>query len=829
MTDDKKPDPKSDDAEPKVESKTKKKLAPAMPKGRQPDAWDLIGAWIAKHGALPGLLAITVAVFCFHYHVFTGESAGDDLSFHFAESARLADCIRHLDFDWWNPSANGGYASAYYYQVIPQLASALPAAIFGHHLFFFQLSIVLPIVLAPAAAYRGMRLMGASPWQATAAAFCVGFMNGESRWGSGNAGTFNVGLYTQTWALCFFPLALGHGVRWITEKKSLAPAIAWGGLVFLCHPFAGISLGFSLVLGFLARFAVTWRLWLSPTMLGVLALYLGGLPLAAVLVLAVIPNAPVLDSAPALAVAGVVLLAIGGVLVWRYRGREASWNHPSVQRLLGELHRLAILGGALVVTTGAILLPLVVDSEGFGGFPHRVADEIGPGFGGLSQWYIHGKIFDFVPKDMGARIPLITFALPIMIAFTMWKRVSLTRWLWTPGLVFALMLGLGPHLGHLGNDIFPPVRFLGAMQTVMAMGIGAGAVMLGQWLWDAPWDKWLAGGKKVPKVKPGEVTPTVYGARTTIAAIAASLVVFVAYPGGKALLNKIHVMGDAPQNYRDEMLQLAEIMAKGPQGRKQGGPGAENHWWNLLPYAYDRVPAVLQMGGGGLQASPNYDFLWTVRDISKNAWIYDAPYLVFLKNRADKMPPGETIAQTEHYELRKLPVPGLVSPAQVLGVLPPGYRPAPDGVLEHGQPGHIWALLWARSGMPLDDQILAYAGSGSATGKPQGHTIRSWRQDSPGDQADIVAEIENDGPTTYWVHESWHPRWHGYVDGKEVRVRRVTPDFMAVDTPTAGKHTIEMRFERPLWAWLVWLLWPAPAVIAWLVLRRRREASAQPA
>src|ERR1700761_1917434 len=205
MTDDNKPDENANatnDKDPMPDAKAiavsdppkdskKKKVVPAMPKGREPDAWDVLGAWIAKHGALPGLLAITIAVFFVHSHVFAGESAGDDLSFHFAESARIADCIRNLDFDWWNPSANGGFASAYYYQVIPQLASALPTAIFGHHLFFFQLSIVLPLIMAPACAYRGMRLMGATPWQATAAAFCVAFMNGESRWGSGNAGTFN--------------------------------------------------------------------------------------------------------------------------------------------------------------------------------------------------------------------------------------------------------------------------------------------------------------------------------------------------------------------------------------------------------------------------------------------------------------------------------------------------------------------------------------------------------------------------------------------------------------------------------------------------------------
>jgi len=818
MTDDNDP-PEPKDAAPPPPKPTKGK---PVRRAREPDAWDKLGGWIAKHGALPALGLITLAILCFHWHIFAGESAGDDLSFHFAESARIADCIRHLDFDWWNPSANGGFASAYYYQVIPQLASALPTAIFGHHLFFFQLSIVLPLVLAPAAAYRGMRLLGATPWQAAVAAFCVGFMNGESRWGSGSAGTFNVGLYTQTWALCAFPLALGHAARWIGERKSLAPAIAWGGFVFMCHPFAGLSLGLALVIAFLARFFATWRLWQSPTMLGILALYLGGIPLAAFLLLGAIPNAP--SAPPVLAIGGGLLVAVGAGLIKVTHARDRVWSDPTVQRIAGELHRLAILGAALVVTTAPVMIPLTVDSEGFGGFPHRVADEIGPGFVGLAKWYWHGTILDYMTPDknpniLHARLSLLTWALPIVVAFTLWKRVSLMRWLWTPALLFAVLLGLGPNIGKIGNDLFPPVRALGAMQTVLAIGIGAGAVMFGQWLWDAPWDRWLAFGKPVPKTVPGEVSQTTYGARTFLAAIAAALVVFVAAPGGRALLARVRVMSDNPANYHDEMLEVSELLSKLPQGRKQGGPGTENHWWNLLPYEYARIPAVLQMGGGGLQASPNYDFLWTVRDIAKDAWIYDAPYLVFASARADKMPSGETIARTKHYEIRRMPAPGLVSPAQVVGVLPPWYRP--------GQPGHIAALLWARSGMPLDDQILAYAGSGTVGPPPNGHTIKSWRQDSPGDQADIVAEIEDKGPTTYWVHESWHPRWHAYIDGAEVPVRRVTPEFMAVDAGV-GTHTIEMRFERPLWAWLVWLLWPAPAIIAWLVTRRRRAASVPP-
>jgi hypothetical protein len=208
------------------------------------------------HGALPALALITLAMVAIYGHIFAGEVAGDDLTFHMAESARIADCLRVGDFDFWNPSANAGFASAYYYQVVPQLVSAIPAAVFGHHIFFFQLSVFLPLVLAPAAAYRGMRVLGATPWQSAIAALAVGFTNGESRWGTGNAGTFNVGLYTQTWALAAFPIALGHAARWATEARGLAPAIAWGAFVTLCHPFAGVALGVALVAAWAAQFVL---------------------------------------------------------------------------------------------------------------------------------------------------------------------------------------------------------------------------------------------------------------------------------------------------------------------------------------------------------------------------------------------------------------------------------------------------------------------------------------------------------------------------------------------------------------------------------------------
>ena len=902
---------------------------------RGADAWDECAAWLGTHGPLPLLGFLTIAVLLIHAGVFRGETAGDDLSFHFAESARISDCLRELDFDCWNPSANAGYASAYYYQVIPQLASALPAALFGHHLFWFQLSVVFPLVLAPAAAYRGMRLLGATPWQALVAAFCVAFMNGESRWGSGNAGTFQVGLYTQTWALSAFPLALGHAVRWMTDGNRLASAIGWGAFVFLCHPFAGVCLALALLIGWLAK---------------------------------------------------AVLIGFDHVfrtvaLAWPGRPDTiAHWERPPERPMLGELVRGSVLAVVWVLTWLPVLLPIfVVDKEGFGGFPHRVNDEVGPGFAQLWTWYHRGFLLDFAGFF---RVAVLTWSLPLIAVFA---RGSFYRWLWGPALVFALLLGFGPHMGQLGDDIFPPVRALGAMQTVLAMGIGAGAVFLGRQVWNvkaAPsvtlralaqigyaavvviatlvylaivvftlvlllggedsfaaklmqattlhvfgsvavlrmiglvplalataalvplWRR--SGVTRTPEAEPlardfqgspapappaeprTETSPIVrsalvvitfgvlvgltlvlwlgdettfaletvrrltlrhvasplllrilgtlplalavvfvlplwralaseYGARTGLAAIFAGLVMLVAAPGYTALAGRVRVLGDLPQNNRGEMVQIAEFLAQQPQGRKQTGPGAENHWWNLLTYAWYRVPSLLQMGGGGLQASPNYDFLWTSRDLVKNAWLFDAPYLVFNKAQGEKMPAGEMLLETEHYEVRKLVAPGLVTPVHVTGVLPPGDRARPL------EPGHKAALDWIKGDKPLKDEVMCYAGFGQVGDPPDAKTVRSWHQDSPGDDADIVAEVEVEKPSTFLVRESWHPRWRAYIDGSPAPVRRVTPDFPAVDVPV-GKHTLELRFERPWWSLAAWLLWPGLTIAAFFYNRRRAAA-----
>jgi hypothetical protein len=742
-----------------------------------PDSWDRAAEWLMTRGALPALGVLTLGMVIIYARMFLGELAGDDLTFHMAESARISDCLRIGDFDFWNPSANAGFASAYYYQVVPQLVSAIPAAVFGHHLFFFELSVFLPLVLAPACAYRGLRLLGATPWQAAAAALAVGFLNGESRWGTGNAGTFNVGLYTQTWALAVFPIALGHAVRWATHARGLAPAIAWGAFVTLCHPFAGVSLGVALLCGCLVR----------PVLAGLDR------------VLAEIGHDVTGDPA------GGAISAAKARLGERWRNLPGPW----LRAWLGELIRLAILGVCLIVAWMPVWLPLLVDYEGFGGFPHRVNDEIGPGFKTLLSWYAHGGILDF------ARPVVLTWTLPVVALFA---RPRFLRWLWTPAMVYAVWLGMGPHLGKTDDDLIPAVRFLGAMQVMIALAVGSGALWLGQALWNAP--------EGSPLHRPIRAALTAlwparrqawarevalqYAVRTALASIAAALGVLLVVPGARALASRVHVLGDYEGSHGAELHEITQLLQREAPGRKQVGTGAENHWWNLLSYEYGRRPSLLMMGGGGLQASPNYDFLWTVKDYPKNAWVFDAPILVFQKTNASSMPIGDELFETRNYQARRLPSPGLVSPVQVTGTLPPGRKPARAAAIE-----------WLRSDQPLKDHVLAYAGSGTAGGAPHGTVTRAFRQDSPGDDADIYAEVDVTATTTFMARESWHPRWHAYLDRVEVPVRRVTPDFLAVDV-SPGRHVIALRFERPWWAQAAWLAWPLVPLLAWIATRRRR-------
>ena len=90
------------------------------------------------------------------------------------------------------------------------------------------------------------------------------------------------------------------------------------------------------------------------------------------------------------------------------------------------LPRVAILGVAMLLAALPVWLTVLVDYEGFGGFPHRVNDEVGPGYHELLRWQDRGAILDF------QRPGVLTWLVPPPVLFA---RAAHLRWPWPPALV----------------------------------------------------------------------------------------------------------------------------------------------------------------------------------------------------------------------------------------------------------------------------------------------------------------------------------------------------------------------------------------------------------
>ncbi|MGH7730230.1 MAG: hypothetical protein ACRENJ_03170, partial [Candidatus Eiseniibacteriota bacterium] len=238
---------------PRPSRRTPRKPEPGGPASRRRAVWPL-----AMVLGLSGVLAWAYA------HLFAGEPHGLDNTAHLAEVAFLSRAMKAGDWNWWDPSGNSGFPSGYFYQVLPQALTAALSALTGlAPLRSFQLALFLPLVLAPAATYRAVRVMGADRWVAMGAAAALPFTIAgrliagpgmdSARWGHGADGALSGGLFTQLWAFVALPLALAHAARWLEAGRGLASALGWGLFVGLCHPFGGIALGVAALAG------ASWR------------------------------------------------------------------------------------------------------------------------------------------------------------------------------------------------------------------------------------------------------------------------------------------------------------------------------------------------------------------------------------------------------------------------------------------------------------------------------------------------------------------------------------------------------------------------------------------
>ena len=702
--------------------------------------------WL-DHVPLVALAALTGLTCWMYSHVFAGEICGDDNTYHYAEAAYLADAFAHGDFDLWNPSANGGFPSGYYYQLLPAAIPGILGALFGHVLFWFQLVLFLSMVLVPASVYRGLRVMGAEPWSAFGGAVAACFFLSGEKWGAGAEGVFWVGLYTQGVAMAAYPLAIGYGYRWMAHGKSAVAATGWGLFVGLSHPVAGVA---------------------------------AGLALAVMLPIALVEQE----------------------------------QRAVRRRYLWPLVRLVVLGVLYVAGAASAWGQVLVDYEAFGGFPHRVKGEDGPGFEGLQTWLRNGHFLDFERYPPRVLTALMVPSLVLSVFFFWLRRWRYLAALWLSAFAFAYIIAVGRSL-KTADDLFPAVRVLGPLQFSLTMVIGAACVA-----------GVVAGVRALEPVRPAWVAQLCQAALAFLVGLA--LIATVPHAAGLHH-ERVRVADDYERIHRRELDPLLAAMRKAGPGRFQNrgattakAPGVENHWFIILPHVYAGRDQLVTYGAAGLQSSTNFVYLWSTPNPIRSAWIYDAPLVLTNHERGPGIG-GTLLASTEHFELRELPSPGLVSPAQVVGALPPGTRKQLRAAV----------LRWQATDQPMHHQLLAWPGSGGAGPPPDGDVVEVKRGRSR-----ITFRVDVRATTTYLVREGWHPRWVATVDGEPARIRRVTPDMMALDLEP-GEHTVVLRFERPLWQWLLWLGVPLAMLTGWLVerlLRRRldgatpgRSAAAAPA
>jgi hypothetical protein len=540
-----------------------------------------------------------------------------------------------------------------------------------------------------------------------------------------------------------YPLAIGYGYRWMAHGERAIGAVGWGLFVGLCHPVAGVS-------------------------------------------------------------AGVALAAMLPVALVEQQDRAV---HAPRLRYLWPVARLVVLGVLYVIGAAPAWVQVIVDYEAFGGFPHRVKGEDGPGFEGLQTWLRNGHFLDDGRVPPRVLTALLVPSLVLSIFFFWLRRWRFLVGLWFSGFAFAYIIAAGRSL-KTADDLFPAVRVLGALQFTLTMVIGA-ACMGGV----------VAGVRALEPFRPAWVARLCQGA---LAFVIGLVLIAVSVHAAGLHHDRVKIAEDYERIHRRELDPLLAAMKKAGPGRFQNrgttndkAPGVENHWFIILPHVYAGRDQLVTYGAAGLQSSTNFVYLWETPGPIRSAWQYDAPLILTNKLRGPDIG-GTVLASTEHFELRELPSPGLVSAAQIVGEIPPGSRKQMREVV----------LRWQRTDQPMHEQLLAWPGSGIAGPPPDGDVVEIKRG-----RSQIMFKAQVRTRTTYLVRESWHPRWVATIDGKPAPIRRVTPDMMALDLEP-GDHTAVLRFERPLWTWLLWLFvpfamlagWFAERVGRWLVGRRGGRA-----
>ena len=661
------------------------------------------------------VLQLLVAVHLFSH---SGEPAGDDNSIHMAEIAGIAASLKEGDPHLWNPSANGGFASGYFYQFVPQLFTALLYLLFGWLLSLatlFKITIVLALVALPLSIYRAMQIVDVDPIAAGAAAIGASTVFATAKWGTGVDSLFVTGLYTQAFAMALYPLALAYAASYLLGGKRGGRAVLVAALCGFCHPLIAVAIAPPLL--FLPWWTLSWRV---------------------------------------------------------------------------AVRRSAALFGAVLFVSAPLWLPIVIHYDAFGGFPSRVAGEDGLAATRFLDLFLAGEFW-----DVGR--PSITTAFVIVgVGALVVRRGRKLAPLFLGGFLFAGLLMLGPVVGKTRGDLIPAIRFLAPMQVLLAAAAWAGIAVLAQWFATAL-------QQQLQPLHQSHRRSAKWFSRLLVAITAAALIIvgwqLTAGVNSRAK-DQVRTVVQFPEVHAAEMRAVFSALSELPSGRVLSATefGSRSHWWMYLPYVESGHPAVRGYGGAALQSSLNFVHLRNL-NVFRDHRLWGIRYIVASVAIADGTGLGQqfedldaaVVYDNDVFRIYQLTSASLFAPVQFVGSVEGRSR------VEKIASVHQWFGTDANA----RNQVLTWEKDAPVTANPTKLVVRS-RQAG---RASHAAEVTVDGlePVALRLSVTFHPGWSATVDGRGVKVHRVSPAFMAVLVPP-GEHVVRFSFARPWWTWALYLV-----------------------
>jgi hypothetical protein len=511
------------------------------------------------------------------------------------------------------------------------------------------------------------------------------------------------------------------------------------------------------------------------------------------------------------------LLALGLVPVFVFAACLAPEGEAPLR---ARLTRLVVLGSATGGVIAFWLLPQLVNSDYFGGWPVSEAERA-DGFGlalVLSDWF-HGRLTDHRRPHVLALASLLACVALVSALRRPTNRVVLF------GLVLFVCFSAGRKtFGSLVDWVFPPnariegmMRWIAMLHFFLALAIAAGVERLLELGARGP--RWL--GPAALALVPGTLLASTLPSR--VADLRWGLDTFF------------------EQDDRAAYLEIAERLRAAPvPGRTYAAEpvGQNSHWVMAYLPLLTGKPGSLSYGVG-VQDSLNFYYLWSfggaranvlVRDEKRAAGaaeLFNVRYLVVQPGFDGSYLNASTLARRGPYEVLELP--GEYGYFDVI---------EPPEVVEDAPPAHLRARFehWLRAGHPRGARFLRFPEPvrGKFPGLPQ--ATRGYREQQvepegarfpprtrlrpgrvlaeEGGQARYRARVAVDaGEAWLLLKVTPHPWWRAEVDGERRPVYHLSPSFQGLPLGP-GEHDVTFAFRNPGWQKLLLAL--APAFLAGL-------------